>query len=104
MENKESEFNEMVDNMKKFSPHNKNPNANEEVEFYELILNKDQIQNLMIFLNRTNLSGNEVPAFNELMAILLSEEPPVYKPIEEKLKDVDITLLKNEVDRRETNF
>lgn len=95
----QEQFGKMVNNMKKLSPNKTNSG-----EYYEYIFSRDQLQNLMIFLNRTNLAGTEVPAFNELMTILLEDPPPCYKSIEEKIKDVDITLLKNEVDRRENNF
>ena len=42
-------------------------------------LNEQQIKNLKIFLSRISLSGAEVPAFNELMAVLNPPVPTVKK-------------------------
>ena len=43
---------------------------------------QNQIQNLVGLLDRVQLTGNEVPAFNELVNILKAEYAELTKPVE----------------------
>ena len=42
-------------------------------------LNKEQIKNLLVFLNRVNLQGNEAETFVQLKILLTKELQPEVK-------------------------
>ena len=46
-----------------------------------------QLQNLVGFLDRVQLTGNEVPAFNELITLLKAEYTELTKPKEDVKKE-----------------
>ena len=47
-------------------------------------LNKEQVRNLLVFLNRVNLQGSEVETFIQLKIILTKELQEEVKPPKEK--------------------
>ena len=62
-------------------------------------LTDEQVRNIKIFLQRTNLSGEEVAAFNQVTAIL---NQPIKDPApEEVIKNSPTDLLLNELSIRD---
>jgi hypothetical protein len=41
---------------------------------YKIVLPKQHLNNLKIFLSRANLTGQEVPAFNEILKAIYTAE------------------------------
>ena len=62
-------------------------------------LTDEQIRNLKIFLQRTNLSGEEVPAFNQISSIL---NQPIKDPSPEQImKEISSSMLIEELQSRD---
>jgi len=52
----------------------------------QIEIQEQQIKNLLLLLGRVQLSGNEVPAFNEVVALLNKSLEPKKEVKEDKKK------------------
>ena len=69
------------------------------IETFEYAFSRQQVQNMIIFMNRSKLDGQEVPAFNDIMAVLHNQ--PNAKPFQLKLMECDRSILVKELERRQ---